>query len=59
MLCLLITGLTLGNRGITHNLSAGPVDDLSINVYKRFDQNELMIHFDANPKYIMVGASIA
>lgn len=39
-----------GNRGITHNLSAGPVDDLSINVYKRFDQNELMIHFDANPE---------
>ncbi len=25
-----------GKRGITHNLSAGPVDDLSINVYKRF-----------------------
>ena len=42
-----------GNRGITHNLSAGYVDDLSINVYKRFDQNELMIHFDANLKYIM------
>ncbi|MBL2480505.1 hypothetical protein ELJ58_31765, partial [Klebsiella pneumoniae] len=39
-----------GNRGITHNLSAGPVDDLSINVYKRFDENELMIHFDANPE---------
>lgn len=39
-----------GNRGITHNLSAGPVDDLSINVYKRFDQNEIMIHFDANPE---------
>ncbi len=51
MLCLLITGLILlGNRGITHNLSAGPVDDLSINVYKRFDQNEIMIHFDANPE---------
>ncbi len=36
-----------GNHGITHNLSAGPVDDLSINVYKRFDETELMIHFDA------------
>ncbi|KFN01510.1 non-ribosomal peptide synthetase [Bacillus clarus] len=37
------------NRGVTHNLSAGPVDDLSINVYNRFDGNGLMIHFDANP----------
>ncbi|EAO52131.1 Glycine-AMP ligase / L-threonine-AMP ligase / Bacillibactin synthase dhbF [Bacillus thuringiensis serovar israelensis ATCC 35646] len=47
-----------GNRGITHNLSAGPVDDLSINVYKRFDQNELMIHFDANPE-VYNGAELA
>ncbi len=46
-------GLTFaGNRGITHNLSAGPVDDLSINVYKRFDLNELMIHFEANQRSI-------
>lgn len=48
-----------GNRGITHNLSAGPVDDLSINVYKRFDQNELMIHFDANPEVYNGLGSIA
>ena len=47
-----------GNRGITHNLSAGPVDDLSINVYKRFDENELMIHFDANPE-VYNGAELA
>ena len=47
-----------GNRGVTHNLSAGPVDDLSINVYKRFDQNELMIHFDANPE-VYNGAELA
>lgn len=47
-----------GNRGITHNLSAGPVDDLSINVYKRFDENELMIHFDANPE-VYNGAKLA
>lgn len=47
-----------GKRGITHNLSAGPVDDLSINVYKRFDQKELMIHFDANPE-VYNGAELA
>ncbi|AXM89914.1 non-ribosomal peptide synthetase [Anoxybacillus ayderensis G10] len=39
-----------GYQGITHNLSAGPVDDLAINVYDRTDGNGLRIDFDANPE---------
>ncbi|PEP56461.1 amino acid adenylation domain-containing protein [Bacillus pseudomycoides] len=39
-----------GNHGVKHNLSAGPVDDLSINVSNEFDGNGLRIHFDANPE---------
>lgn len=38
-----------GVRGTTHNLSAGPVDDLSINVYDRTDGSGLRIDVDANP----------
>ncbi|AJS59351.1 amino acid adenylation domain-containing protein [Paenibacillus sp. IHBB 10380] len=38
-----------GHRGMTHNLSAGPVDDLSFNVYDRFDGNGLRIDLDGNP----------
>ncbi|ASS75853.1 non-ribosomal peptide synthetase [Tumebacillus algifaecis] len=38
-----------GHRGITHNLSAGPVDDMSINVYDRSDGSGLRIDVDANP----------
>ncbi|NEW06374.1 amino acid adenylation domain-containing protein [Paenibacillus sp. SYP-B3998] len=38
-----------GYRGTTHNLSAGPVDDISINVYDRSDGNGLRIDMDANP----------
>lgn len=38
-----------GYRGITHNLSTGPVDDLSIQVYHRYDGNGLRIDLDANP----------
>ncbi|MFD2172186.1 amino acid adenylation domain-containing protein [Tumebacillus lipolyticus] len=38
-----------GQRGIMHNLSAGPVDDLSINVYDRSDGSGLHINMDANP----------
>ncbi|MGE7878513.1 amino acid adenylation domain-containing protein [Peribacillus muralis] len=38
-----------GCRGITHNLSAGPVDDISINVYYRSDGQDLRIDMDANP----------
>ncbi|WP_407568092.1 non-ribosomal peptide synthetase DhbF [Bacillus subtilis] len=37
-----------GVRGTTHNLSAGPVDDLSINVYDRTDGSGLRIDVDAN-----------
>ncbi|PEI92380.1 non-ribosomal peptide synthetase [Bacillus pseudomycoides] len=39
-----------GNHGVKHNLSAGPVDDLSINVSNELDGNGLRIHFDANPE---------
>lgn len=39
-----------GARGTTHNLSAGPVDDLSINVYDRTDGSRLRIDVDANPE---------
>ncbi|AEH46247.1 amino acid adenylation domain protein [Parageobacillus thermoglucosidasius C56-YS93] len=37
-----------GYQGITHNLAAGPIDDLAINV--RTDGNGLRIDFDANPE---------
>ncbi|MGE9751497.1 non-ribosomal peptide synthetase DhbF [Bacillus inaquosorum] len=39
-----------GARGTTHNLSAGPVDDLSINVYDRTNGSGLRIDVDANPE---------
>ncbi|MEC0532316.1 non-ribosomal peptide synthetase DhbF [Bacillus spizizenii] len=39
-----------GAQGTTHNLSAGPVDDLSINVYDRTDGSGLRIDVDANPE---------
>jgi nonribosomal peptide synthetase DhbF len=38
-----------GHRATTRNLSAGPVDDLSINVYHRSDGSGLQFDFDANP----------
>lgn len=38
-----------GVRASARNLSAGPVDDLSINVYDRSDGSGLRIDFDANP----------
>lgn len=38
-----------GCKGTTHNLSAGPVDDLAINVYDRSDGGGLRIDVDANP----------
>ncbi len=42
----------LGFSGLTsvpHNLSAGPVDDLTVNVYDRTDGTGLHIDHDANP----------
>ncbi|KEK23981.1 amino acid adenylation domain-containing protein [Bacillus gaemokensis] len=39
-----------GNHGVKHNLSAGPVEDLSINVSNEFGGNGLRINFDANPE---------
>jgi hypothetical protein len=38
-----------GNRSTVHNLSNGPVDDLSIVVYDRADSKGVRIDFDANP----------
>ena len=38
-----------GNSAAAHNLSLGPVEDLSIAVYDRSDGNPLRIDFDGNP----------
>lgn len=38
-----------GNRGITHKLSTGPVDDLSLNIYDQHDGNGVRVDLDANP----------
>ncbi|OAB37184.1 non-ribosomal peptide synthetase [Paenibacillus macquariensis subsp. macquariensis] len=38
-----------GYRGTTRNISAGPVDDLLINIYNRSDGSGLRIDFDGNP----------
>ena len=38
-----------GHRATAHNLSLGPVEDLSISVYDRADGRPLRIDFDANP----------
>ncbi|MCA6090795.1 condensation domain-containing protein [Streptomyces sp. SCA3-4] len=43
-------GLTFaGAASEAHNLAAGPVEDLSVNVYDRADGSGLRIDFDANP----------
>ncbi|MFJ9817780.1 amino acid adenylation domain-containing protein [Streptomyces sp. NPDC101151] len=38
-----------GHRSTVHNVSAGPVDDLAVNVYDRSDGTGLRIAVDANP----------
>ncbi|MDI1481022.1 myxochelin non-ribosomal peptide synthetase MxcG [Polyangium sp. y55x31] len=38
-----------GHRAIAHNISAGPVEDISINVYARSDGRGPRVDFDANP----------
>ncbi|WP_459503144.1 amino acid adenylation domain-containing protein [Bacillus sp. C1] len=48
-----------GNRGMKYNLSAGPVDDLSINVSNEFGGNGLQIHFDGNPEVYNLGELLA
>src|SRR5262249_302091 len=40
-----------GNNAVAHNLSLGPVEDLSIAVYDRADGGPLRIDFDANPAF--------
>src|SRR5262249_58584161 len=40
-----------GNNAVAHNLSLGPVEDLSIAVYCRTDSGPLRIDFDANPTF--------
>ncbi|WP_330286926.1 amino acid adenylation domain-containing protein [Streptomyces sp. NBC_00576] len=39
-----------GHRSTVHNVSAGPVDDLSVNVYDRSEGAGLRIAVDANPE---------
>ncbi|MDI1442657.1 myxochelin non-ribosomal peptide synthetase MxcG [Polyangium sp. 6x1] len=38
-----------GHRAIAHNISAGPVEDLAMNVYARSDGRGPRLDFDANP----------
>nr|BFE27880.1 hypothetical protein GCM10010200_001310 [Actinomadura rugatobispora] len=38
-----------GSRAVVHNVSAGPVEDVSINVYDRADGAGLRIAMDGNP----------
>ncbi|WP_433937097.1 myxochelin non-ribosomal peptide synthetase MxcG [Sorangium cellulosum] len=38
-----------GQRAVAHNISAGPVEDLSIGVYARSDGRGPRLDFDANP----------
>nr|WP_209310523.1 non-ribosomal peptide synthetase [Streptomyces spiramenti] len=38
------------HRGTAHNVSAGPVDDLALNVYDRGDGGGLRVAVDANPR---------
>src|SRR5262245_5914028 len=40
-----------GHNAAAHNLSLGPVEDLSIAVYDRADGGPLRIDFDANPTF--------
>ena len=39
-----------GNRAVAHNLSLGPVEELSIAVYDRADGAPVRIDFDGNPE---------
>ncbi|WP_328491587.1 amino acid adenylation domain-containing protein [Streptomyces sp. NBC_00414] len=39
-----------GHHSTVHNVSAGPVDDLAVNVYDRSDGTGLRIAVDANPE---------
>ncbi|UOY87053.1 amino acid adenylation domain-containing protein [Bacillus glycinifermentans] len=39
-----------GHQGIVHNITTGPVDDLSINIYGRPGGSGLKVNMDANPE---------
>ncbi|XUL85675.1 amino acid adenylation domain-containing protein [Streptomyces galilaeus] len=45
-----------GHHSTVHNVSAGPVDDLAVNVYDRSDGTGLRIAVDANPDLYEKGA---
>jgi len=45
-----------GLPAIAHNISAGPVEDLSIGMYARSDGGGLRVDFDANPACYTTGA---
>ena len=38
-----------GHRSCVHNLSYGPIDDITVAVYDRLDGNAVRVDFDANP----------
>ncbi|MER0246039.1 condensation domain-containing protein, partial [Streptomyces sp. HSW2009] len=44
-----------GHASTVHNVSAGPVDDLSVNVYDRAEGAGLRFAFDANPEVYAAG----
>lgn len=39
-----------GVKGIVHNLSAGPVEDISINIYIDVETSTIKVEMDANPR---------
>ncbi|MFI6350392.1 amino acid adenylation domain-containing protein [Streptomyces sp. NPDC050560] len=45
-----------GHRSTVHNVSAGPVDDLSVNVYDRAEGGGLRMALDAHPDLYDAGA---
>ncbi len=39
-----------GVKGVVHNLSAGPVEDISINIYIDVETSTIKVEMDANPR---------
>lgn len=48
-----------GHSSTAHNVSAGPVDDLAVNVYDRGDGTGLRVAVDANPGLYTEAATVA